>query len=159
MNYEAANTYTAHDISVYVLPPIAFAIVTDLVISVVRRFYYGVEEGSPWAALGRFLARTARLVGLVVLYLLRFALDRRGTFDGLRQAVLNAAPLPDIPAPEPDDRGSRSKKALLLDAYRKHPLYGHRDKISKVAAELCDAAGLRPGTARTYLYDHLKETL
>jgi Protein of unknown function (DUF2637) len=175
MNYEAANSYSAHSVTVYVMPAIAFAVCTDLVVSVVRRFYYGIEEGSPWAAVGRALAAAARVLGLILLYALRFMLDRRETWRGLRQMVLNAAPLPATEVPE-KPAGDRcwcsnplpclvhgtvvpelppTKKAALLNLYRAHADYGDRAKASKVAAELGPRVGLQPGSARTYIYAEL----
>jgi len=165
MNYEAANSSSVHSITVYVMPPVAFAVCTDLVVSVVRRFYYGLEEElSPWLAAGRAVAGAARVAGLILLYLLRFALDRRDTFRGLRQMVLNAAPLPGAPpqvldppvAPIPrQPPAGTSKKAALLTLYRQHRDYGDRSKVSPVASELAPRVGLQAGTARTYLYAEL----
>jgi uncharacterized protein DUF2637 len=156
MNYEAANSTSVHAVTVYVMPAVAFAVCTDLVVSVLRRFYYGLEDqSSPWATLGRALARMARGLALVALYLLRFCLDRRETFRGVRQAVLNAAPLPRDPGDEPEPEVYATKKAALLAAYAQHPARGDRKQVSRVAAELAEAAGLSPGTARSYLYAHL----
>jgi hypothetical protein len=162
MNYMAAGTASIHPATVYVMPPVAFAVCTDLVVSVVRRFYYGLEdERSPWAALGRALASAARAAGLVALYTLRFALDGRETRRGLRQMVLNATPLPAAPPPpvvpvrfEAPSTGN-SKKAILLALYRDHPDYGNRVVAARVAGELAPKAGLQAGTARTYINDHL----
>jgi hypothetical protein len=164
MNYEAASSSSAHSITVYVMPAIAFAVCTDLVVSVVRRFYYGIEEGSPWAAAGRAMAAAARVLGLILLYLLRFVLDYRETSRGLRQMVLNAAPLPDKPVmvPNPPLREIKwqpptgtTKKAALLTLYRQHRDYGDRAKVSQLASELAPQVGLQAGTARTYLYSEL----
>ena len=161
MNYEAANSSSIHAITVYVMPAVAFAVCTDLVVSVVRRFYYGLEEGSPWAAAGRFLARAARLAGLTVLYSLRLCLDRKQTWRGMRQAVLNAAPLPAPPAQVPQvpwrapDAGS--KKAALLTIYRQDPRHGDRALASRAASDLAPKAGLQAGTARTYINEYLAD--
>jgi Protein of unknown function (DUF2637) len=161
MNYMAANSHQAHAITVYVMPPVAFAVCTDLVVSVVRRFYYGIAEGSPWAALGRVLKAAVRGLGLILLYLLRFALARRETFRGLRQIVLDAVPLPESdpdPEPDPETPANETKKTRLLRLYRVHPDYGNRAAASRVATELAPQAGLQPGTARTYLYAELDGT-
>jgi hypothetical protein len=156
MNYLAADTASPRSVVAYTTAPVFLAVVVDRVVAVVRRLVSGNADGSPWQVLGRGLARSARLTGLVLLYTLRITLARGETWRGLRQSVLNAAPLPEIPAPEPDSRGPQTKKALLLAAYRAHPHYGNRGKVSKVAAELAPAAGLQSGTARSYLYDYLR---
>lgn len=157
MNYEAANSASLHAVTVYVMPAVAFAVCTDLVVSVVRRFYYGIEDNaSPWAAIGHAIAAAARGLGLLALYVLRLTLDRRETWRGLRQVVLNAAPLPPAPGDEPAPEQPATKKAALLAAYRQHPAYLDKAKASKVAAELAPAAGLQPGTARNYLYAEIK---
>lgn len=154
MNYLAAYSATVHAVTVYVMPPVAFAVCTDLVISTVRRYYYGITDESPWAAVGRSVLRVLALAAAIALYSLRFALDCRETYRGLRQMVLDAAPLPE--APEPGDEPARStKKALLLAAYRAHPEYGKRAVASQVAKELAPGAGLKWGTARTYVGDEL----
>jgi Protein of unknown function (DUF2637) len=161
MNYEAANSYSMHAITVYVMPAVAFAVCTDLVVSVVRRFYYSLEEGSPWAAAGRFLARAARLAGLTVLYSLRLCLDWKATWRGMRQAVLNAAPLPAAPVPVPQvpwrapDAGS--KKAALLTIYRQDPRHGDRALASRAASDLAPKAGLQAGIVRTYINEYLAD--
>ncbi len=107
--------------------------------------------------LGRTATAAARFTGLVLLYLLRFALAAPQTARGLRRMVLDAAPLPALPqAPAPEAPGPpRTKKAILLDLYRAHPGYGNRATASRVAAELAPQAGLQAGTARTYLYAEL----
>jgi hypothetical protein len=48
-----------------------------------------------------------------------------------------------------------TKKAALLALYRQHEDYGDRSRVSPIATELAEQAGLQPGTARTYLYEHL----
>jgi hypothetical protein len=71
--------------------------------------------------------------------------------------VLSAAPLPALPqtpTPEAIEHPS-TKKAVLLALYRAHPDYGDRRRASRVAAELAARAGLRAGTARSYLYAEL----
>jgi hypothetical protein len=105
MNYAAAVTTSWRSVLVYVLAPVFLAIITDRVIAVVRRHVLGDEETSAWLALGRALRAAAKAAGLVLLYSLRFVLDRKATFDGLRQMVLDAAPVPEpepaaLPAPE-----------------------------------------------------------
>src|SRR5207302_1268856 len=98
------------------------AVVVDRVVAVIRRHVLGDDEPSPWAAAGRLLRGLVRAAGLVVLYGLRFVLAAPSTARGLRQVVLDAAPLPEPPVtvirvePEPDrdelDRGDRGERQL-----------------------------------------------
>jgi Protein of unknown function (DUF2637) len=163
MNYEAADSASAHSVIVYVMPAVAFAVCTDLVVGTFRRFYYGVEEGSPWLTLGRWAARAFRGAALLALYTLRLCLDREETWRGLRQRVLNATPLPEAPSlspPQTDDHPgperAGTKKAALLALYKRHPHYGKREKVAEVAEALYEQAGLAgSGTARTYLLAEL----
>jgi hypothetical protein len=162
MNYQAADSSSAHSIIVYVMPPVAFAVCTDLVVSVVRRFYYGIEEGSPWIAIGRFLGAAVRVAGMILMYALRLLLAWSETWAGLRQMVLDAAPVPAAritapPLPEVTfvPPGGTTKKAQLLTLYRQHKYYGDRSQASQLAAELGPRVGLQPGTARTYIYAEL----
>jgi hypothetical protein len=95
---------------------------------------------------------------LVLLYSLRFALAPPSTAKGLRRMVLNAAPLPGLPAVDETNAidPPPTKKAALLALYRDHADYGNRDVAAKVAAELAPLAGLQAGTARAYLYAELE---
>jgi hypothetical protein len=151
MNYLAADTSSARSVAAFTAAPVFAAIVTDRVVSVVRRHALGLEEASAWKGLGRFLAGAGRAAGLILLYGLRLCLAFRETAGGLRQAVLNAAPLPQPPL----DDVTPTKKAVLLAAYRAAPEYGMRSAASQVAARLAPLADLQPGTARSYVYAEL----
>jgi hypothetical protein len=95
MNLAAANDGSPRSIAAYTMPPIFLAIVSDRVISVVRRHFLGDTEVSAWSAL-----RPAVVVGArAPLYLLRLVVAPGSTVRGARQALLIATPLP--PAPEP----------------------------------------------------------
>jgi hypothetical protein len=179
MNYAAADVTSPRSVLAYCMPPVFLAFVVDRVVRTIQRHVLGMGEGrSPWAVVGTAMARLARFTGLSVLYVLRFLVDCKGTCAGIRAAILNATPLPELaPAAGDDDqdederpdrerRGRRrndgrrprngpSKKSALLDLYRRHESYGDRARASRVAAELAPQAGLQAGTARTYLYEHL----
>ena len=114
MNYAASDTGSWRSVAVYVIAPVFLAVVTDRVIAAVRRHVLGPGETSAWAPLGRALAAAARPAGMVVLYMLRFALAPRSTAAGLRRLLLAATPLPEAgrrrevtrggaPAPAQDD--------------------------------------------------------
>jgi hypothetical protein len=141
-------------VAAYAVAPVALAVVVDRVVAVIRRHVLAGQEPSPWGAAGRAAAAAGRITGLVLLYLLRFALAAPETARGLRQMVLDAALLPEFPEPPAMEAtvSPRTKKAVLLALYRAHPDYGDRGRASRVAAELAPQAGLQAGTARSYLY-------
>jgi uncharacterized protein DUF2637 len=157
MNVSAADIASPRSVAAYAVAPLALAVVVDRVVGVIRRHVLADREPSTWAALGRTAAAAARITGLAGLYSLRFALAIPETARDLRRMVLDAAPLPGIPAaPEPQATGeSCTKKTVLLALYRAHPDYRDRSAASRVAAELAPQAGLQAGTARTYLYADL----
>ena len=89
MNWTAADQASLRSVAVYVAAPILLALTTDRTISVVRRHVLGMkDDASPWAKLGRALARLA-------LYALRAVVDLKGTRRGVKAAILAAAPLPE----------------------------------------------------------------
>jgi hypothetical protein len=94
MNYLAADVASVRSVAVYVMPPAVFAVCTDQVVSVVRRFGLGISEDSAWAVLGRSAVAAARLAGILMLYSLRLVLAPAETAGGLRKMVLAAAPIP-----------------------------------------------------------------
>jgi hypothetical protein len=179
MNYAAADSRSWRSVVAYTAAPVFLAIITDRVISVIRRHVLPGDTESAWAWLGHATVRTARLAALVALYLLRTVLAPRETASGLRQMVLDAAPVPArteataSAAPgEPEDEGHHeqgqddtseepaagyaTKKQAFLSRYRGHPHYGIREAAGRVAAELAPLAGLQPGTGRTYIAEELK---
>jgi hypothetical protein len=158
MNVSAADTASPRSVVAYAVAPVALAVVVDRVVAVIRRHVLGDDEASAWTALGRAVMAAVRLAGLVLLYSLRFALATSETAGGLRRMVLEAAPLPGLPASEEPQAidPPPTKKAALLALYRAHRDYGDRATAAKVAAELAPQVGLQPGTARAYLYAHLQ---
>jgi hypothetical protein len=158
MNVSDADTASPRSIAAFILAPLTLAVVVDRVVAVIRRHVLADEEPSAWASAGTTAAAAVRLVGVVALYSLRFTLAAPETAKGLRRAVLNAAPLPGLPAPE-EPRAidpPATKKAALLALYRQHPEYGVKAAASKVAAELAPQVDLSPGTARNYVYAELE---
>ena len=92
MNALNANLGSPRSVAVYTMPPVLFALASDRLTAVVRSVALGRAAGdaadsgdqrSAWAGAGRALV-----------YLLRFTVDIGGTSRGMRQAILNAAPLP-----------------------------------------------------------------
>ena len=157
MNVSAADVASPRSVAAYAVAPVALAVVVDRVVAVIRRHVLAGREPSAWAPIGRTTAAAARITGLAGLYVLRFALAAPETARGLRRMVLDAAPLPALPAVTAAEATGtpRTKKAVLLALYRAHPDYGNRRTASRVAAELAPQAGLQAGTARTYLYAEL----
>jgi len=94
MNYLAADVSSFRSVAVYVMPPAVFAVCTDQVVSVVRRFGLGISEDSAWTGLGRFAVAVARVAEAVLMYSLRLVLAPAETAGGLRKMVLAAAPIP-----------------------------------------------------------------
>ena len=78
----------------YVSAPVFLAVITDRVIAVIRQHVLPLDAESAWAPLGRAAVIMLRLAGVVALYLLRTMLAPSGTLRGLRQMVLDAAPVP-----------------------------------------------------------------
>jgi hypothetical protein len=152
-----ADVASPRSVTAYAVAPVALAVVVDRVVAVIRRHVLADREPSAWMTLGRASATAVRIAGLVLLYCLRFAVAAPQTARGLRQMVLDAAPLPALPEPPAAEAigPPRTKKAVLLALYRAHPDYGDRSRASRVAAELATQAGLQAGTARSYLYAEL----
>ena len=170
MNISAADTASPRSVAAYAVAPVALAVVVDRVVAVIRRHVLADAEDSAWTAAGRAAAAAARLAGLTALYTLRLCLAAGETAKGLRQIVLDAAPLPGAlpastpggqqpgtspPCPPPAAAAPVTKKAAFLALYRSHRDYGNRAVASKVAAELAPAAGLQAGTARSYAYEEI----
>jgi hypothetical protein len=183
MNFAAANPASWRSVVAYTAAPVFLAIITDRVISVIRRHVLPGDTESAWAWLGRATIGAARLAALVALYLLRTVLAPTETARGLRQMVLDAAPVPGViqvtvtsAVGGPDERDDHddqtdnqddrrgdepaidiaTKKQAFLSRYRGHPQYGIREAASRVAAELAPLAGLQAGTGRTYIAEELK---
>jgi hypothetical protein len=156
MNVSAADVASPRSVAAYAVAPVALAVVVDRVAAVIRRHVLAGQQPSAWTTAGRTAATVARTGGLVLLYLLRFALAAPETARGVRQMVLAAAPLPAPEAPvAKTGEPSCTKKSVFLALYRAHPDYGDRSRASRVAAELAPQAGLQLGTARSYLYAEL----
>ena len=96
MNYAAAEAASWRSVVAYVAAPVFLAVITDRVISVIRRHVLPLDAESAWAPLGRAAIAAARLAALVLLYALRTALAPRETARGLRRMVLDAAPVPGL---------------------------------------------------------------
>ena len=94
MNLAAADSASWRSVAAYVAAPVFLAVITDRVITVIRQHVLPFDAESAWAPLGRAAVAVLRLAGVVALYLLRAVLAPSGTLRGLRQMVLDAAPVP-----------------------------------------------------------------
>ena len=164
MNYAAADSASWRSVTAYVAAPVFLAVITDRVISVIRRHVLPGDTESAWSWLGRAALAALRLTGIVALYALRTALAPTATLKGMRQMVLDAAPVPGVikvaPVPElpgPDEAGQHeeppafsSKREAFEWHYRRHPQFGDRAAMSQVARLVGERVGLQWGTARTY---------
>jgi hypothetical protein len=103
MNFAAANPGSWRSVVAYTAAPVFLAIITDRVISVIRRHVLPLDTESAWTWLGQFTVTCLKLSGIVVLYGLRTMLAPKSTFSGLRRMVLDAAPVPGIIELEPVD--------------------------------------------------------
>jgi hypothetical protein len=113
MNVSDADTASPRSVAAYAVAPVALAVVVDRVVAVIRRHALGADEESAWAALGHAVLGAGRLAALIALYGLRAVLAPRETVPGLRQMVLNAAPLPGTAPP--------SGPALSVERYIARP--------------------------------------
>ena len=94
MNFAAADPASWRSVAAYVAAPVFLAVITDRVIAVIRQHVLPMDTESAWAPLGRAVLAVLRLAAIMALYLLRTVLAPSGTLRGLRQMVLDAAPVP-----------------------------------------------------------------
>jgi len=167
MNVSAADTASPRSVVAYAVAPVALAVVVDRVVAVIRRHVLGVDEVSAWTAMGRAVVTAARLSGLLLLYLLRFALAPPSTASGLRRWVLVVTPLPEAerkalpaaevpaigppPVTEPPELEGASKRRRLAWWYERDAAYGDRTAVAAAARRLAPIVGLGEGTARAYI--------
>lgn len=175
MNLLAADLGSPRAVAVYVLPALLYIAGSDRLIALAR--HHALGEGGPASG-----GSAWRFAGAAALYGLRLVLAPAPTARGLRRWVLDSTPLPAVQvkgsarradAPAIDGAvtpaitlasqrpslaagsSGRSKKAVLLDLYRKHEHAYRRDMASRVAAELAPLAGLQAGSARSYIYEEM----
>jgi hypothetical protein len=96
MNLAAANPASWRSVAAYAAAPVFLAVITDRVIAVIRQHILLADTRSAWAPLGRTAIAGLRLAAVVALYLLRVLLAPSETLRGLRQMVLDAAPVPGV---------------------------------------------------------------
>jgi hypothetical protein len=152
------------NLAIWAMPPIAYALASDTLVSVVRTralarhrdldVTLAADEATPLAA-----------VGGLVLWLLRLALAPVSTLAGFRAWVLEECPVapgrraprsaaaPRPVTPEGGPRGqTKTARFLALVAERHGPLAAlPLHDVAKIAAAVAPDADLNPGSARTAL--------
>jgi hypothetical protein len=135
MNLLAADLTSPRSVTVWVMPSALYALASDRVIAVVRRWVLAsdpdaqlTDDGSSWRALG----------GLA-LWMLRLLFDLRGTIGGFRRWVLIAAPV------APGVRAMVTEKVQYAALAPTSPLTanGHRGRAQEPDRHPRD--GLAPG--------------
>jgi hypothetical protein len=139
MNVLNANLGSPRSVTVYAMPPVLFALTSDRLVAVVRRAALGkaaddAVHRSAWHAAGRS-----------VLHCLRFAVDPSGTGKGIRQAILDATPLPPAPAPAPLSAAPASPASAVVEAIRGGDLTA---KAGSSWAAMAAEPGGQPGGSR-----------
>jgi hypothetical protein len=141
------------------MPPIAYALASDTLITVVRTRHQQLA-----AAMAAEAASPLAILGGLILWLLRLALAPASTLAGFRAWVLEECPVaPGRRAARPsvsDRPGSqmvprkatKTARFLCLVTERHGPLAAiPLDRVAAISAALAPAVGLNPGAARAAL--------
>ena len=135
-----------HNLAIWALPPVAYALASDTLISVVRvrHQHLADEAATPLAILGGLL-----------LWLLRLALAPASTLAGFRAWVLAECPVAPgrRPAPAPHPRkATKTARFLDLVTERHGPLAQlPLNRVAGISADLAPQLDLNTGAARTAL--------
>jgi hypothetical protein len=135
-----------HNLAIWAMPPVAYALASDTLISVVRvrQQHHADEAATPMAILGGLL-----------LWLLRLALAPASTLAGFRAWVLAECPVAPgrRPAPAPHPRKA-TKTARFLDLVtERHGSLAsiQLNRVAGISADLAPQLDLNTGAARTAL--------
>jgi len=152
------------NLAIWAMPPIAYALASDTLITVVRTRHQQLTT-----ALAADAATPLAILGGLILWLLRLALAPKSTLAGFRAWVLEQCPvapgrratrpaLPSASARPGRDGGTVPRKAtktarfLDLVTERHGPLASiSLDRVAGISAALAPVADLNPGAARTAL--------
>jgi hypothetical protein len=155
MNYANADTTSWRSVLAWTMPPVFLAVVADRVIALTRKHFLGMADGrSAWRDAASWTGKAARALAFLALYSLRFLLAPPSTTKGVRQAVLNATPLPQAPQHPAIEDPRPTKTARFLDLVEeRHGGFASIDpaRVSSICTELAPAVGLDCGAARTAL--------
>jgi hypothetical protein len=143
------------NLAIWAMPPIAYALASDTLITVVRTHHQHLN-----AALADETATPLAILGGLILWLLRLTLAPASTLTGFRAWVLAECPVaparrtPVVPSPHAAKvRGeTKTSRFLSLVTERHGPLASiPLDRVAQVSAALAPAVHLNPGAARTAL--------
>jgi hypothetical protein len=135
-----------HNLAIWAMPPVAYALASDTLISVVRvrHQHHADEAATPMAILGGLL-----------LWLLRLALAPASTLAGFRAWVLAECPVAPgrRPAPAPHPRKATKTARFLALATERHgpPASIPLNRVAGISADLAPQLDLNTGAARTAL--------
>ena len=135
-----------HNLAIWAMPPVAYALASDTLISVVRvrHQHHADEAATPMA-----------ILGCLLLWLLRLALAPASTLAGFRAWVLAECPVAPgrRPAPAPHPRkATKTARFLDLVTERHGPLASlPLNRVAGISADLAPELDLNPGAARTAL--------
>jgi len=156
--------------AVWVMAPVVYAVASDTLIGVLRAY---------WIARHRALNRTLaaddstplQVVGAVLLWLLRLAMDPAGTFKGFRRWVLSTPasprPVPVVIPPRPPKRpkaissgprtGSKTSRMIQQAAKDADLKTIPLNQVSALATRIATDIGLDGGAARKALLNHVRQ--
>ena len=173
MNLLAADLNSPRSVTVWVMPSALYALASDRLIAVVRRWVQASDPDAELAAEGS----AWRAFGGLAFWVLRLILDAPGTVAGFRRWVLAAAPVaPGVRAGLPADGGPRALPAGERDATagerkdqeaerRPGELAAHHEPHGQAEPPAPDAPGrheLAPGETKRQalirLYEHCGQT-
>jgi hypothetical protein len=147
------------NLAIWAMPPIAYALASDTLITVVRTRHQQLA-----VAMAAETATPLAILGGLILWLLRLVLAPASTLAGFRAWVLEECPVAPgrraAPPPVPDRPGSQTvpRKAtktarfLSLVTERNGPLAAiPLNRVAAISAALAPVVGLNPGAARAAL--------
>jgi hypothetical protein len=157
------------NLAIWAMPPIAYALASDTLISVVRARALALHRHLD-AALADDAASPLAIFGELVLWLLRLALAPSSTLSGFRAWVLEECPvapgrrassppagtrpprLDPSPYPAGVPRPTKTARFLSLVTERHGDLAAvPLDRVAGISADLAPHVGLHPGAARAAL--------
>jgi hypothetical protein len=153
------------NLAIWAMPPIAYALASDTLISVVRAWALARHQYLD-AALAADQATPLAILGGLILWILRLALAPASTLAGFRAWVLAECPVapgrrapaaaPPQAAPSPHMAGvprqTKTARFLSLVAERNGPLASiSLDRVAQLSAALAPQADLNTGAARAAL--------
>ena len=149
------------NLAIWAMPPVAYALASDTLITVVRTRHQQLA-----AAAAAEAATPLAILGGLILWLLRLALAPVSTLAGFRAWVLEECPVapgrraaPPPAAARPGQgagtvprKATKTARFLFLVTERHGPLASiPLDRIAPISAALAPAADLNPGAARAAL--------